>query len=732
MGRGGMGVRAAMTVRQSIFLWSLAALLLPHPPAGSQDTAYPPVDAQIPGPPSPAMFSSWLTDLKHWREERLVRVGYDGRNYTRPELLWTQRNFICVQMMVEERDFFDPERGEYTIDHYLDRLEKQYGGIDSVLIWDTYPNLGIDDRNQFDRFRDLPGGIAGVKDMVAAFHRRNVKVLFPETPWDMGTRDEGTTDWDAFAKLLAAVGGDGILGDTMDGVPHAFLRASEDAKRPLALQPEGLPPEEALAWNEMSWGYWSYPFVPMISRYKWLEHRHMPVLTSGGTNHIPGIQAAFFNGVGYADQQDVIGVHNGFTTRESEALRRVISIERSFVDLLVSAEWEPHTPTLQFGVFASKFPGRDQTVWTLINRNDYGVQGKQLRILSGPGTRYFDLWRGTELHPQRIDDHGTVELPFDMEPHGFGAVLAVKTEQVSAALESLLARLRSLSARKLSEFDDTWAVLPQQLVSVRASPVSNAAPEGMVLVPGGRFSFRVKGVEVAGKNDIGVDVQYPWEDAPRRYHDHQMELKPFYIDRFPVTNQEFKRFLDATHYSPMDTHNFLRDWHDRTFPEGGADRPVTWVSLDDARAYAHWVGKRLPREWEWQYAAQGSDSRAYPWGNEWNTSAVPVPNKGRHMSHPDRVDAHPLGASPFGVMDMVGNVWQWTDEFEDPHTRAAILRGGSHYQPSGSMWYFPQAYRLDEHGKYLLMSPGLDRSGTIGFRCVVDSRESPDALTISR
>jgi formylglycine-generating enzyme required for sulfatase activity len=83
-------------------------------------------------------------------------------------------------------------------------------------------------------------------------------------------------------------------------------------------------------------------------------------------------------------------------------------------------------------------------------------------------------------------------------------------------------------------------------------------------------------------------------------------------------------------------------------------------------------------------------------------------------------------------MDMVGNVWQWTDEFEDPHTRAAILRGGSHYQPSGSMWYFPQAYRLDEHGKYLLMSPGLDRSGTIGFRCVVDSRESPDALTISR
>ena len=65
------------------------------------------------------------------------------------------------------------------------------------------------------------------------------------------------------------------------------------------------------------------------------------------------------------------------------------------------------------------------------------------------------------------------------------------------------------------------------------------------------------------------------------------------------------------------------------------------------------------------------------------------------MRGPDPVDAHPKGASPFGVMDLVGNVWQWTDEFIDEHTRAAILRGGSYYQPQGSIWYFPQAYRTE-------------------------------------
>jgi gamma-glutamyl hercynylcysteine S-oxide synthase len=106
-----------------------------------------------------------------------------------------------------------------------------------------------------------------------------------------------------------------------------------------------------------------------------------------------------------------------------------------------------------------------------------------------------------------------------------------------------------------------------------------------------------------------------------------------------------------------------------SFPAGWDNKPVTWVSLEDARAYAAWAGKRLPHEWEWQYAAQGSDGRMYPWGNDWNASAVPVPDKSRTMRGPDAVDAHPQGKSPFGVMDLVGNVWQWTEEFTDDHTR---------------------------------------------------------------
>jgi len=67
-------------------------------------------------------------------------------------------------------------------------------------------------------------------------------------------------------------------------------------------------------------------------------------------------------------------------------------------------------------------------------------------------------------------------------------------------------------------------------------------------------------------------------------------------------------------------------------------------------------------------------------------------------------------------------VWQWTDEFVDEHTASAILRGGSYYQPQDSMWYFPEAYKLAEHGKLLLMAPSMDRSGAVGFRCVQDAK----------
>ena len=255
--------------------------------------------------------------------------------------------------------------------------------------------------------------------------------------------------------------------------------------------------------------------------------------------------------------------------------------------------------------------------------------------------------------------------------------------------------MSELSQKRLQDFSHEWKFLPQQIVAIAATKPAATAPAGMVRIPGGKFEFRVSGIEIEGGNDVGVDVQYPWEDAPRRHHLKTLEMKPFYIDKFPVTNAEFKKFIDATHYHPKDDHNFLRDWKNGAYPEGWANKPVTWVSLEDARAYAAWAGKRLPHEWEWQYAAQGTDGRLYPWGNEWNAAAVPPVEKRRVMRAPTDVDAYPQGASPFGVMDLAGNVWQWTDEFTDAHTRAGNSAGRKLLPAAGITLVFPASLQAE-------------------------------------
>ena len=731
-----------------------ALLMISSTWTGAQDLHYVPEGQQIPPDrclvlrddsessnlPCPLMsHQAWLADITHWRTERRIRIGYDPSRYEMSALQWTQSSFIQPQMMVHDRYFYDLINAKYTVDRYLEDLDKRYGGVDAVLIWATYPNLGIDDRNQLDMVRSMPGGAEGLRQLVEDFHRRGIRILFPMMMWDEGTRDPGK-DWpEALAELMKEINADGINGDTQDGVPLAFSLAAEKLNHPLAFEPEHGPHDEGLAWNVLTWGDYKFQRVPTVDRYRWLEPRHQ-VHVQGRWNRdkTDDLQFAFFNGEGWESWENVWGIWNGVTARDGEATRRVATIERATAPFFTSREWEPFYPMERVGVYASRWPLGRQALWTIVNRNEYDVNGLQMSVPYQSGMRYFDLYHGTELIPEIGENQAS--LSFTTEAHGFGAVMAIDGGP-GAATEALLAKMKSMTVKPLADYSREWRPIEQHIVEIPPTVPATATPDNMVRIEGGDYLFRVDGIEIEGSNDAGVDVQYPWEDSPRRFHARPIHIHSFYVDRYPVTNFEFKRFLDATHFRPKDDGNFLKGWQDGTYPAGWGNKPVTWVSIEDAREYARWAGKRLPHEWEWQYAAQGKDGRIYPWGNcDWlapiwsggpyacpwqadpASAPAPAPDKGRIMLAANDVDAHPKGASPFAVMDMVGNVWQWTDEYVDEHTRAAILRGGSHYQPQGSKWYFPQAYRNDEHGKLLLMAPSYDRSGSVGFRCVKDAR----------
>ena len=671
----------------------------------------------------------WLDSLKQYRAAEKQKINYRDDEYKRPQFSWMKPAFTYVQMMAHDRYFYDAVSRKYTVDKYLNDLIKRYGGIDAVLIWPTYPNIGVDNRNQFDLVAAMPGGKEGIRQMIRDFHRRGVKVFFPIMIWDKGTRPIDEAMAFALIKEMKDLGADGMNGDTMNGVTEDFKKACDSLNYPMALQPEiSLSNLKMLQWNVLSWGYYwltwdtlSFGYAPAVSLYKWLEPRHQVHITDRwAINKTDDLQYAFFNGIGYNTWENVWGIWNEIPERFAQTIKRIKTIYKQFSNVWSRADWEPYIPVLQNGVFASRFSDEKATVYTFINRDNIDKSGGQITIDNKPAYHYYNVWNGVEIKPVYKANKAT--LSFTIEGNSFGAVLVTKSRNTDLSFISFLRRMKTFAKQPLHSYDTSWKPLPQRIVTIIKTKPAVTKQSNMILIPAAHnYQFTDTGVMIEG-NDLpdAVGIQYPWETHPQRSHLHTMDISSFYIDEYPVTNKEYKQFVKATHYHPKDDYNFLKYWENGSYPMGWDDKPVTWVSLEDARAYAAWAGKRLPHEWEWQYAAQSTDNRRYSWGNKYDSSMLPPGDTSRTPREPTAVSLYTKNASPFGVKDMIGNVWQWTDEYMDEHTRAAVIKGGSYYHAQTSGWYFPQAQEVNKYGKYLLMSPGIDRAGTIGFRCVKD------------
>lgn len=271
--------------------------------------------------------------------------------------------------------------------------------------------------------------------------------------------------------------------------------------------------------------------------------------------------------------------------------------------------------------------------------------------------------------------------------------------------------------------DWDFKLLPQTLVTIPRTKVQTSAPDGMVTVPGSDrgakpYNFGSTGLEI--EQGDGCDLQLPWEDEPQVQHNHTLNLTTFHIDKYPVTTAQYAKYLQESNYRPRDPTRWLVNWNlsaheDTPIPPQGLERkPVTYLGLDEARAYCRHYGKRLPHMWEWQKAAQGdADQRTFPWGsNGWN---APQTQHNNVFNGPEDVDAHPHGCSPYGACDLVGNVWQYTSELQDEHSRMAVLKGGANYVSQGSRWYFKQAHAVDTHNRITLMDDSYDRSLTVCY-----------------
>jgi len=147
-----------------------------------------------------------------------------------------------------------------------------------------------------------------------------------------------------------------------------------------------------------------------------------------------------------------------------------------------------------------------------------------------------------------------VILSFNTAAYGFRAFLATASAP-DAKTTQLLDTIKAMPARPLPDFSSIWQKTDQTLVAIPTTKPAATKLDGMVRIEGGNYLFVVRGIEIEESNDIGVDVQYPWEDSPKLFHERLMQMKTLYMDKYPVTNAGFKKFLDATHYHRTDDLN---------------------------------------------------------------------------------------------------------------------------------------------------------------------------------
>lgn len=238
---------------------------------------------------------------------------------------------------------------------------------------------------------------------------------------------------------------------------------------------------------------------------------------------------------------------------------------------------------------------------------------------------------------------------------------------------------------------------------------------GMVLIPAGEFIMGSDDVDASGKSkEFGFNEPWYLNEHPK----HKLYLENYLIDKYEVTNGQFKSFLMATgRYSKQELLNLIIRL--QMLKNNLPVRNVTWY---DADTYCKAVGKRLPSEAEWEKAARGTEGIEYPWGNKWNPDAL---NAGQGEDDVTPVGSFENGKSPFGVYDMAGNVMEWTQNWYEPYpgstykspnygNKRKVVRGGSwggvgHYVIPH---YFRVAYRYD--------FPPDGAYNDVGFRCAKD------------
>lgn len=709
---------------------------------------------------------AWQNGLRMMFRDRWIYdlEKFDNTLFDRKDLEWIRHSYLLLLQFAWDQQYYDAKQQRSHFDEFISTYDAIVGGWEAFMLWPTWPRLGLDARNQWDMYRDLPGGVKELKRQVDAAHKNNTKYFIAYNPWDQSTREEGHTK--GMETMLRTIGGDGVVLDTWGESNKEFQDAADRARPGVILYSEGMAVPKDMPTLVAGRVHDAIFMPPPLNLNKLIKPEfaifRVAQLAEGRIHRESAV--AFFNG--YGTEMNIMRPGRpDWLEEEFLYLGRTTKILRENSSAFLSRDWTPLMPAVTDSIWVNKWPSEKKTLYTMFSLKPEGWNGPLFEAPVVNNHHYVSVWNHEELDVHTMN--GKTYLPSTIDGFSrswigtrregnvdcialFPNVLNVTVRGDSLSVEAtagkkiiIWAGAPSYAAKHadfpiagrtisliehlgkheekfvVQVFDDT-ELLDERIVNVplatprlvstveRTTPAVKA-PAGMVEVPAGMFTYKSTR-SFLSPNEA---VPYPGDSTART-----AAMRKLYIDQYPVTNREYQEFLTATRYSPKDPMNYLKHWTNGVPLKGLERHPVVYVDLTDAQAYARWAGKRLPTEIEWQYAAQGTDGRKYPWGDIYDSTRC------NHKSgHTTPVDAFPGGKSPFGVQDLIGNVWQLTNDVYDNGTfYFGMLRGGSFYNPTSSWWYIPGGPQPADNPQILLMvSPSLDRNATVGFRCVKDA-----------
>jgi formylglycine-generating enzyme required for sulfatase activity len=691
---------------------------------------------------------------------------FDSSMYARRDLQWMRKAYVMHLIMAWDKFYYDS--GRISLDKFIQRGNELYGGDDVIGIWPTWPTLGLDQRNQFDMYRDLPGGNAGLKK---AFKDVGPKLFLAYNPWDESTRKERHLS--GLKELIRETDADGVVLDTRGESSRELQAAADSVKPGVIMYSEGMAVPKDMQYIVSGRVHNALYYVPMLNLNKLIkpDFSIFRVAELYKEKIRREFSLSLFNG--YGTELNIFAPGQpSWVTEQYLYLGQTSMVLRQNSSVFTGGGYTPLIHVDRDSIWVNEWKTDKKTIWTIYSIVPSGVAGARFNAENKMGYHLVDIWHHRELKEAEANtdafnfadlgtnNEGAVDVvarfPELIKARLYGDELSVEAdggeiliwtgrpEYGKDPLRYPGGRQRLSISSAMGRYEGDVVIqlvrdgelLDERVLTIvpgtarrvstvlRTAPVKSI-PANMAKIPAGDFRFKVSTGDAF--------IPYPRQDV-----DSLIKMPSFYMDKFPVTNREFLKFLQATKYRPRDTANFLKHWPGGKIRAGEEDHPVVYVSIEDARAYSKWAGKRLPTEIEWQYAAQTSNLNEWPW-----QQTVKVTRKEQVITETltvielegidpgkcnlgdgklYRVGSFPGGVNPNGLYDLVGSVWQLTnDEYLNGSYRFIIMKGGSYFKPSSSWWYVQGGARELHYRQMLLrVSPGFERNATVGFRCMRD------------